>query len=338
MVRQFHHLTLEEREKIFVWKQTHISLREIGRRLGRSHTSISRELKINKTGIGKQSRDYTLFRYLPCKAQNKSIKRAVKQRSKAPLKGPLIFLYVREHLRKPYFWSPETIAGRLTIDYPGNKITKETIYSYIYGKKQRRMKLWKHLRLHRMKRMKKDGRKVHSYAKLASAIPIEKRPAAANKRTELGHFETDNLEGKRSDKTSISVTVDRLSRIARLRKLKDHKAKTKTAALIPQLQKDYGKTVTLDRGPENSDHESITRETTIPVYACNPYHSWEKPTVENTNGRIRWFIPKGVSIDHITQSDLNCIEDQMNNTPRKILGFLTPNEYLKKIQSSSSKP
>jgi IS30 family transposase len=335
IVGQFHHLCLEEREKLFLWKQIGISFREIGRRLGRSHTSITHEWKRNKSGIGKRSREYTIFRYLPCRAQYKSNKRATRQRTKAPLKGPLIFLYVREHLRKPYSWSPETIAGKLCLDYPGKTITIETIYAYIYGKKQKRMKLWKYLRLHRKKRMRKDGRKVKSYAKLASAIPIEQRPDAANHRTELGHVETDNVEGKRSDKTSISVTVDRLSRITRLRKLKNHKAKTKTAVLIPQLRHDHVKTVTLDRGPENSDYRSITRRTGIQIYACNAYHSWEKPTVENTNGRLRWFIPKGNSVDHITQQTLNKIEDMMNNTPRKILGFLTPNEFVRKIQSTS---
>lgn len=337
-MEQFHHFNLEEREKLFLWKQSGISLREIGRRLGRSHTSVSHEWKRNKTGVGMRSREYYIFRYLPCKAQQKSEKRAIKQRTKAPLKEPLIFLYVREHLRKPFRWSPQTIAGRLPIDHPDHSVTVETIYSYIYGKKQRRMKLWKYLCLHRKKRMKKDGRKVHSYAKLALALPITARPDAANNRTELGHFETDNMEGKKSDTTGVSVSVDRLSRTIRLRKLADHKAKTKTAILVPQLRKDHGKTVTMDRGPENSDYETITRKTSIPVYACTAYHSREKGSVENTVGRVRWYIPKGTSVDHITQQDLDRIEDQMNNTPRKILGYLTPNEYMKKIQLESSKP
>lgn len=335
---QFHHLNLEEREKLFLWKQSNISFREIGRRLGRSHTSVSQEWKRNKIGIDKRSREYIIFRYLPCRAQKKSDKRAIEQRIKAPLKGPLIFLYVREHLRPPFCWSPETISGRLLIEYPGNSITTETIYAYIYGKKQRRMKLWKYLRLHRKKRMKKDGRKVQSYTRLASAIPIEKRPHLANDRSELGHWETDNMEGKKSDSTGVSVSVDRLSRIARLRKLHDHKAKTKTRAVVAHLKKDQGKTLTLDRGPENSDHESITRRLAILVYACTAYHSWEKGTVENTVGRVRWFIPKGTSVDHVTQQYLNRIESHMNNTPRKVLGFLTPNEYMRKIQSLSSKP
>jgi IS30 family transposase len=299
---------------------------------------VGHEWRRNKTGVGKRSREFFIFRYLPCKAQKKSEKRAVKQRTKAPLKNPLIFLYVREHLRKPFSWSPETISGRLSIDHPKYSITVETIYAYIYGKKQRRMKLWKYLRLHRKKRMKKYGRKVHSYAKLASALPIEARPDTANNRTELGHFETDNMEGKKSDKSSISVSVDRTSRITRLRKLTDHKAKTKSLALIPQLVNDHGKTVTMDRGPENSDYQSVIKHTSISVYACTAYHSWEKGTVENTVGRVRWYIPKGESVDKITQQHLDVIEDQMNNTPRKVLGFLTPNEYIKKIQSQSSKP
>ena len=96
-MKKFKHLSLEEREKLFLWNSQGISFREIGRRLGRDHTSLSDELKRNKTGLGKRSREYLIFRYIPCKAHDKSIKRGIKQRTKAPLKETLIWLYVREH-------------------------------------------------------------------------------------------------------------------------------------------------------------------------------------------------------------------------------------------------
>lgn len=325
-MRTFTQLTLEERELLFTWKEQGISLREIGRRLGRTHTTLSRELKRNAK-YGQP--------YIPCRADRKAKKRALTQRYRAPFKEPLIFLYVREHLRRG--WSPETIAGRLLIDYPGYSIDDETIYRYIYGKKQRRMKLWEHLTLHRKRRMKKDGRKVRG-VRIPDALPLEQRPEHANLRTEPGHWETDNMEGKRSDRTSVSVSVDRMIRILRLRKLADHTAEEKARILTDQFANEMDelkKSFTFDRGTENSEHKTVTGETKMPAFACTAYHSWEKGTVENTIGRVRQFIPKGTSVDGLTQDQLTRIEDWINNTPRKCLDFLTPNEMLERIRAVS---
>jgi len=328
-MRTFHQLTLEEREKYFLWKEQGISLREIGRRLSRNHATFSREPKRNaKYGAA----------YLPCKAQEKSVKRAVRQREKAPLKGPLIFLYVREHLREPYCWSPETIAGRLPIDCPGYSIDDETIYRYIYGKKQKRMKLWRHLVLHRKKRMKTEGRKVTNRGEVVQAMPIALRPQSVMKRKQAGHWETDNMEGRRSDETGVSVSVERMARVVRIRKLADHTAGTKTDVLLAQFSwesKEVQQSITVDNGPENKDGGRFREVTSMTVYKTVPYHSWEKGSVENTIGRVRRFVPKGRSVDTITDVHCSIIEGIMNNTPRKCLGFLTPNEKLEKILSTS---
>ena len=114
------------------------------------------------------------------------------------------------------------------------------------------------------------------------------------------------------------------------------KAGTKREVLVAQIKKErpvLRKTMTIDRGPENSHHEQFTKDTEMPVYACNPYHSWEKGSVENTIGRARRFIPKGKSVDHLTQRHLTIIETIMNNTPRKCLGYLRQNEMLERIQT-----
>ena len=337
-MRTFQHLSLEEREHLFSWQEQQISLREIGRRLGRSHTSLGKELKRNKVGLGKRSNEYLVFRYVPCKAQERAVDRGVKQRQKAPLKGPLIFLYVREHLRPPYSWTPEEIAGRLPIDHPGNTIDDETIYRYIYGKKQRRMKLWKFLLHHRKKRMKQNGRKVTDRGQVVAATPITDRPRYIEKRKQPGHWETDNMEGVKSDKTGVSITVERKTRVIRVRKLVNHKAVTKTNVLLKQFSKEpkeLKRTMTVDNGPENKDGGKFRNKSTMTVYKTTPYHSWEKGTVENTVGRVRRYIPKGISVDHIPEEKYIIIEDRMNNTPRKCLGFLTPNEVYEKILSAS---
>jgi transposase, IS30 family len=334
----YQHLTLEEREQLFLWNEAKVKIREIARRLHRDPGTISRELKRNASGGRRRERELLTFTYLPSKAQKKAEKRAVKQRTKAPLKCPEIFLYVRIHLRKPYYWTPEEIAGRLPLDHPGLSIDDDTIYRYIYGPKQRKMKLWVHLRLHRKRRMKHHGRKVQGCGRLPTALPIEQRPDGANTRREEGHWETDNVGTIKTDKTVISATVERKTRVIRLSKLSNLKAVTKRKALTAQMRQEgtkFQKTVTLDRGPENSEHEEFTKETHMPVYACNPYHSWEKGTVENTIGRLRFFILKGQSVDNLTQQQVSAIEEIMNNTPRKCLSFLTPKEVYERIQNGS---
>ena len=202
-----------EREQLFVWHENKVSIREISRRLKRDPGTICRELKRNASGSGKRGRELLTFRYVACKAQKKAETRALRQRAKAPLKCPEIFLYVREHLRKPFYWTPEEIAERLSLDHPELSIDDETIYRYIYGRKQRFMKLWVHLRHHRKRRMKHHGRKVKGCGRLPTALPIEQRPIEANTRAEEGHWETDNVGTIKTDKTGISATVERKSRV-----------------------------------------------------------------------------------------------------------------------------
>jgi IS30 family transposase len=317
-----------ERERIFGFREKGLSFRAISKLLHRNVGTISREID-RHTKYGR--------RYVPCHAHSESIRVGVRQRRKSALKNPTVFLYVRTSLRKE-LWSPETISGRLPIDHPGESICLETIYRYIYlNPRTKREKLWKYLELHRRKRMKKNGRKVKEYSKLTEAIPIQERPEIVNNRSEAGHWETDNLEGKRSDKSAISVTVERVMRKTKLSKLSSHTAQVKTKAVIQNLNQErkindiFVKSITFDRGPENSGYKEIGEKLKVQTYACNPYHSWEKGTVENMNKRIRRFIPKGISVEEITQDYLTLLEDKLNNTPRKVLNYLTPNEFQKKL-------
>ena len=132
---KYHQLNLAEREKMFAFKEAGLSLRAVARKLGRSHTTLSREWKRN----AKYYRPY-----IPCRAHNLAKKRGERQRYKAPLKCPFVFLYVRKKLRETN-WSPETIAGRLRLKYPQYSIDDETIYRYIYGKRGKKYKLWQRL-------------------------------------------------------------------------------------------------------------------------------------------------------------------------------------------------
>jgi len=330
-MRTFKHLNLEEREVLYGGLKENLSLREIARRLGRNHTTIARELQANsKSLLGNPN---SVREYIPCKAHQRAVRRAAKQRAKAPLKEPTIFLYVRQHLREDG-WSPETIAGRLPLDHPGKMIDDETIYRYIYKGSMKRYKYWQYLTVARKKRMKKYGRKIHRDGKIPGSISIDLRPKEIDSRSSLGHWETDNVIGKTSDKSALSVTVERMARLTIMSKLKNRTADAKTEALIKRLvtfPKEARQTVTTDNGAENSYHLQITKQLQMNVFFCHAYHSWEKGTVENTNGRIRRYIKKGESIDMFSDQQIAAIEYKLNHTPRKCLGFLTPYEKMMEV-------
>jgi transposase, IS30 family len=326
----YSHLNLEEREKLFAYQSSGKSLRWIAKRLCRSQSSLTRELQRNR----KYGNEYFGNPYIPCKAQRLADKRAADQRWKAPLKNPEVFLYVRECLRKR--WSPEIIAGRIRRDIPGLSICPETIYQYIFNKRLTRgMHLEQYLTLRRKKRMKKLGRSVRRLGRIPEAVSIEKRPKSIVTRKQIGHWETDNVIGTAKDKTALSVTVERKTRYTIITKLRDRTATVKADAVISQLQlfpSTARRSLTADNGLENVQHKRMTQETGMPVYFCHAYHSWEKPTVENTNGRIRRYIPKGMSIDQISVEEIKRVETSINTRPMKCLRFLTPYEMMCKLR------
>lgn len=320
----FKQLTLEEREQLYLWRNQGISFREIGRRLKKDHGGLIKEWQRNsRFGLT----------YLPAKAQLRAQRKSLEQRKKAPLKSVQIWLYVQEHLRAPYNWTPEQIAGRLSLEYPTLKIHHETIYRYIYTPQARQYRLWQYLPLARRKRMKKGGRKVYR-GKIVGAISIDLRPESVLKRVKPGHFETDNIIGKQTDVTALSVTVERFTRFSIVDKLSNRSAKVKRETITKRLltfPKRLRLTLTTDNGGENAEHQLLTEEIGMQVFFAHAYHSWEKGTVENTNGRIRKFIPKKVSMDQITEEKIKEIEYWLNTTPRKCLGYLTPYEKMKQV-------
>jgi len=328
-VKKYQHLNLEERETLRVGLEKGESLRKIAKKLGRSHTTVAREIQRNQLKQGKDQ-----GQYIACKAQIKADKRGRLQRTKSPLKEPFIFLYVRTHLREGN-WSPEQIAGRLTLEYPEYSINHETIYRYVYSKSVRnRYKLWRYLTLKRKRRMSKGGRSVKRPSRLGAPI-IDLRPEEVNTRMIPGHWETDNMNGVKTDHTSVSVTVDRKLRYTSLVKVTlDSQSKSDAVVdgllFLPEFLR---QTLTFDNGPENALYQATAEKLKVSPFACHPYHSWEKGTVENTVGRVRRFIPKKTSVDQVTPEYLLLIQNKLNNTPRKCLGFKTPKEAMQEALS-----
>jgi len=326
-MNKYKHLSLEEREKLYALREQGKNFHKIALVLGRSHTSLSREYK-RHAKYGKP--------YIPCKAYEWTIKKAVEQRTKAPLKNHKVFLYVRKKLRQN--WSPEIISGRLPIDYPGESICTETIYQYIYGK-GKKFKFWQYLPKAHKKRRIKTGRKARSFkhSRIPGAISIEQRPNRVNTRKQAGHFETDLMEGKRNNKTALSVNVERKTRYTLIKKVRNKKAKTKEKTMLKDLKmlkscskskKPIIKSVTADNGSENTNHTKISKTLKTKYYFCHSYASWEKGAVENMIGRIRAYIPKGTSLTMYTSQQIQWLENQLNNTPRKCLNYQTPNEAM----------
>ena len=154
-------------------------------------------------------------------------------------------------------------------------------------------------------------------------------------RKQIGHWETDNVIGRISDVSALSVTVKRVLHVTLINKLPDRSAATKTKVVSARLNtfpSSCKRTLTTDNGSENTYHKKLSTITGIAVYFCHLYHSWEKGTVENTNGRIRRYIPKGVSIDTISDEYIAALEYKLNSTPRKCLKYLTPYEMMHKLQ------
>jgi IS30 family transposase len=318
-----HHLSLYEREQLALGCAKGLSFRAIGRVLKRSHTTLTREWH-ERAKYGTQ--------YIPCKAHEKAKKIEKEQRTKAPLKNPKVFLYVRQKLRDEH-WSPEIIAGRLPIDEEGESIHFETIYRYVHNsKKSGRQKLWRYLPEHHKRRRKHNGRAV-KVARYLRATPLVQRPVEANDRKVVGHWETDNLGGKIGDKSTISATQERKSRYTKLTKLRNKSSITKIHAVkksVEQFPEQLRKTLAIDNGPENAKHHLLNGAFIDGVYSCQPYHSWEKGGVENAQKRVRYFIPKGASLDTVSPHKLQLVEDWLNQTPRKCLGYMKPCEIMTK--------
>lgn len=310
------HLLQREREAIFFGLAEGKSARAIGRELDRDHTVISREMERNKGPDGE---------YDPFMAERLSAEREVTANSQRARKCQGIWNYVVEKLNED--WSPEQISGRIKIDHPGWSICPEAIYLYIYDKANRNLKLWINLRRARTRRMEYHGRKPHKEI-IKNRVFIDVRPEVISGRTEIGHYESDNMVGKKGS-GGASATTERKSRFLFLGKQDRLTAELKKNSLVAslgRLPRWMRKSITYDNGSENAKHEEISAELSTKAYFCFPYHPYEKGMVENTIGLVRQYIPKGESFENITQADLNWIAGKLNDRPRKCLGYKTPYE------------
>ena len=231
-------------------------------------------------------------------------------------------------------FSPEQIAGRIKIDYPNNSImtiSHEAIYQHIYKHRQSILgkKLIKLLPYHHSKRRynRKGGK---NKIRIKDQVNISQRPNSVELRNEVGHWEGDLMIGV-GQKSAIGTIVERKTRYVFIIKLENRKSETVTqqfAKHLKTLPKYTLKSMTYDNGMEMANHKWLTNNTGMDIYFANPYSSWERGTNENTNGLIRRFFPKGTDFNAITNKQLKHAELKLNNRPRKVLGYKTPQEKM----------
>lgn len=319
MPKTYKHLNTNERDLLAVLKSKGKSLREISKFLKRSPSTLSRELKRNAPPV------YTGY-YLSHKAQERADKRNRESHRRRRLKTDLIRQYVGKRIRLG--WSPELIAGRLAINYPGLCISHEAIYQWIY--QDATHLILSLVRAHRKRKHRGYSRK-HKKSHIPERISIQERPQTVLKRLQIGHWETDTISCRKSYQ-AVQVSVERKARYAKLAKLKTKTSRAMSVALTRRLSRYPTKlrlSITYDNGPENAEHIRTNKILGTCSYFCEPFHSYERGTVENTIGLVRRFLPKKTNLAKISQDHLVNIEYWLNNRPRKCLGFKTPAEVFK---------
>jgi IS30 family transposase len=231
-------------------------------------------------------------------------------------------------------WSPEQISGRIKDDYPYDpimSISHEAIYMHIYSHPQARLnrKLIALLPYHKSRRRKVDqSKKIKT--RIKDQTSIEQRPIHIEDMLEIGHWEGDLMIGV-GQKSAIGTLVERKARFTYIIKLKNRCSATVVNGFskeLNNLESMFKKTMTYDNGMEMAYHKILTKNTGIQVYFAHPYSSWERGTNENTNGLIRRYFPKGTDFNNVTESQLKIVQEKLNNRPRKVLGFKTPNEIM----------
>lgn len=313
------HISSHERYVIYHLLLWGLSYREIGRRLNRHHTSISREAKRNGRVFGCYWND---------PAQKWADERKHKARHYRKQNNKKLYNYVIHRIKKD--WSPEEITGRLKSDYPKNKtmrVSVQCIYQWLYRNAEEGGYLFNHLRRHHKKR-KKQRKYGTLRGLIANRVGIAERPAIVEKRHRIGDWEGDTMEGKKGTE-HIATHVDRSSRYLIASKLRDKKAETmadRTIKLFHKIPREFRKTLTLDNGKEFSEFKRIEKNTGLDIYFSDPYSPWQRGTNENTNGLLRQYLPKGSDLRLISDEQLALVVKKLNNRPRKCLNYRTPHE------------
>jgi IS30 family transposase len=313
------HITQEQRYTISVLLESGKTQTEIAKIIGKHKSSISREITRNS--------DQRNLKYKSDLAQRKCKGRHSEKKKSTRLTSE-ISEYIDEKLSCKY--SPEQIVGRARLEHTAI-VSHERIYQYIWENKKEGGTLYQHLRS-RGKRYRKRGSLKDSRGIIPNRKHISERPQVVEEKSRLGDVEIDTVIGKNHKGALVTINDRKLSKVF-IRKVDGKNAQDVMEATIEALKEcKYIKTITADNGKEFAYHEQIAKALNVDFFFATPYHSWERGANENMNGLIRQYIPKKTNFDEITDEYVKFVENELNNRPRKKLGYLTPNEaYLKEI-------
>lgn len=309
-MRKYKQLTAEERYCIYIGRKEGRSLRTIAKEIGRSHSTLSRETRRNKGLRG----------YRPKQANEQADKRQQAKPKFTKLDNELTKL-IEDGLKQR--WSPEQICGRLELEQ-GIKLHHETVYRFVLDDQRNGGELYTHLR-HRNKPYRKRYASTDYRGKIPDRIDISERPDIVEGRVRVGDWEADLVIGK-GHKGAIVTLAERRSRLYLALPIA-HKTAALTSTAITALLsdfKDFVHTLTFDNGREFTSHQGISKTLDCLAFFARPYHSWERGLNENFNGLLRQYFPKAMALDTVTEEEVLKAVEEMNNRPRKCLGFRTP--------------
>lgn len=300
-------LTLEQRYSIFALLQSQKSKKEIALIIKCDYSTICREVKrnsINGEYNHKKAHKFFLERR---KLSKKSLKLT------DPIKDSIVNNLKNDH------WSPEQIAGRARLE-KRYSVCAQTIYNWIAEDKSNGGKIHKYL-----KRQRTYVKRKKSKNQVKGRVSIDERPAVVDELSRIGDWEADTVVSGKGDSTVILTLVERKSRYTRACLLESRDSLKLAAQMVRLLKHDKALTITSDNGTEFAAHKFVSNQLGIDFYFAHPYHSWERGCNENTNGLLRFYLPKGISLKG-KRERLSRAVVEINNRPRKSLGYRTPRE------------
>jgi len=322
------YLDREERYEIARLREAGLGVRAVAARLGRSPSTVSRELARNA--------DPRTGQYQPERADRLAWERQRRPKPSKLARDPVLRAEVQRLLGRRY--SPEQVSGRLKVLYPDDpamRVSHESIYQsiYVYPRGELKRELQACLRSGRQVRRRRGRRETRG--RIIGAVPVGQRPPEADGRLVPGHHEGDLIMGSRASNSAVGTIVERMTGYLTLLHLPDgHGADAVADAVIDRmtaLPSWFARTLTWDRGTELARHQHITAATGINVYFADPYAPWQRGSNENTNGLLREYLPKGTDLSVHTAAQLQHIADELNDRPRKRFGYHTPREQLAKL-------